>query len=58
MSTYPVSFYDFAQHFKSKGCQEALYFDGFVSRTYCPQAQYTQLGGNFGVMVAVVKVDN
>jgi uncharacterized protein YigE (DUF2233 family) len=55
MSTYPVSFYDFAQHFISKGCREALYFDGFVSRTYCPQTQYTQLGGNFGVMVAVVK---
>lgn len=55
MSTFPVSFYDFAQHFKNKGCREALFFDGFVCRTYCPQANYTQLGGGFGVMVAVVR---
>jgi len=55
MSTYPVSFYDFAKHFKDKGCSEALYFDGFVSRSYCPQQNYIQLDGNFGVMVAIVK---
>jgi uncharacterized protein YigE (DUF2233 family) len=55
MSTYPVNFYDFAKHFKDKGCKEALYFDGFVSRSYCPQLNYVQLDGSFGVMVAVVK---
>jgi len=55
MSTYPVSFYDFAKHFKDKGCSEALYFDGFVSRSFCAQQNYRQLDGNFGVMVAVVK---
>lgn len=55
MSTYPVSLYDFAKHFKDKGCSQALYLDGFVSRTYCPQQNYAQLDGNFGVMIAVVK---
>ncbi len=55
MSTYPVNFYNFAKHFKDKGCKSALYFDGFVSRSFCPQLNYTQLGGNFGVMIAVVK---
>lgn len=55
MSTLPVNFYDFAKHFKTKGCTAALYFDGFISRSYCPQLNYTQTGGNFGVMVAVVK---
>jgi uncharacterized protein YigE (DUF2233 family) len=55
MSTYPVSFYDFAKHFKDKGCSEALFFDGFVCRSYCPQLNYTQLDGNFGVMIAVMK---
>ena len=55
MSTYPVSFYDFAKHFKDKGCSQALYFDGFVSRSFCPQQNYTQFDGNFGVIVAVVK---
>jgi uncharacterized protein YigE (DUF2233 family) len=54
MSTYPISFYDFAKHFKDKGCTEALYFDGFVSLSYCPQQNYNQLGGNFGVIVAVL----
>lgn len=54
MSTYPVSFYAFAKHFKDKGCSQALYFDGFVSRSYCPQLNYIQQDGNFGVMVAVV----
>jgi uncharacterized protein YigE (DUF2233 family) len=58
MSTYPVSFYDFAKHFKDKGCSQALYFDGFVSRSYCPQLNYSQLDGNFGVMVAVVKANS
>jgi uncharacterized protein YigE (DUF2233 family) len=56
MSTYPVSFYDFAKHFKDKGCTEALYFDGFVSRSFCPQQNYIQLDGNFGVIIAVVKM--
>jgi uncharacterized protein YigE (DUF2233 family) len=55
MSTYPVNFYDFAKHFKDKGCKEALYFDGFVSRTYCPQENHMQQGGKFGVMIAVMK---
>jgi uncharacterized protein YigE (DUF2233 family) len=55
MSTYPVNLYDFAKHFKDKGCSNALFFDGFVSRTYCPQENYTQLDGAFGVIVAVVK---
>ena len=55
MSTYPVSFYDFAKHFKDKGCKEALYFDGFVSRSFCPQQNYRQMDGNFGVIIAIVK---
>lgn len=54
MSTYPVNFYDFAKHFKNKGCSQALYFDGFVSRSFCPQQNYSQLDGNFGVMVAII----
>lgn len=57
MSTYPINFYDFAKHFKDKGCSEGLYFDGFVSRSFCPGLNYMQLDGNFGVMVAVVTKD-
>jgi uncharacterized protein YigE (DUF2233 family) len=55
MSTYPVSFYDFANHFKEKGCSEALYFDGFVSRSFCAQQNYRQLDGDFGVIICFVR---
>jgi uncharacterized protein YigE (DUF2233 family) len=55
MSTYPLCFYDFAKYFVDKGCKEALYLDGFVSRTYCPSADYMQTDGAFGVMIGVVK---
>jgi uncharacterized protein YigE (DUF2233 family) len=55
MSTYPLCFYDFAKYFADKGCKEALYLDGFVSRTYCPKENYEQLDGDFGVMIGVVK---
>jgi uncharacterized protein YigE (DUF2233 family) len=53
MSTYPINFFDFANYFKTKGCKQALYLDGFVSRTYCPGQNYKQLDGTFGVMIGV-----
>lgn len=53
MSKVPVTFYELADFFKSKGCENALYLDGFVSRMYCPKAGVEQLGGNFGVMIQV-----
>ncbi|CAN5591874.1 hypothetical protein BH10BAC2_BH10BAC2_20990 [soil metagenome] len=53
MSKKEINFYDFAAYFKSIGCKNALYLDGFVSRTYLPEKQWIQTDGNFGVMVAV-----
>jgi uncharacterized protein YigE (DUF2233 family) len=55
MCTTPLNFYDFANYFKTKGCKQALYLDGFVSRTYCPSQDYKQLDGDFGVMIGVVQ---
>jgi len=55
MSKEMVNFYDFAQYFASMGCTNALYLDGFVSRTYLPSQNSLQLDGNFGVMVGVVE---
>jgi uncharacterized protein YigE (DUF2233 family) len=55
MSKEPVNFYDFAQFFLSKGCKNALYLDGFVSRTYLPAQDWKQLDGNFGVMIGVAE---
>lgn len=53
MSKKEINLYDFANYFKKLGCQNALYLDGFVSRTYLPEKKWTQLDGNFGVIVGV-----
>ncbi len=55
MSKQTINLYDFARFFKSKGCKNALYLDGFVSRTYLPEKGWKQLDGNFGVMIGVVE---
>ena len=53
MSKDPVNFYELAAYFKSKGCRDALYLDGFVSRTYLPEKNWVQTDGNFGVLIGV-----
>ncbi len=58
MSKVPVSFYEFAAYFKNLGCKNALYFDGFVSRTYLPEQNCLQTDGAFGVMVGVTEPAN
>ncbi|PCJ66954.1 MAG: hypothetical protein COA58_04755 [Bacteroidetes bacterium] len=50
-----VNFYSFAEFFENKGCKNALYLDGFVSRMYLPKKGINQMDGNFGVMIAEVK---
>lgn len=55
MSKHEVNFYDFALYFKQQGCLQALYLDGFVSRTYAPSQKWIQTDGDFGVMIAVTK---
>lgn len=55
MSKQPINFYDFANYFKSLGCKNALYLDGFVSRTYCPEKNSLQEDGNFGVIIGIIK---
>jgi uncharacterized protein YigE (DUF2233 family) len=54
-SKSPINFYDFAAYFKNKGCKNALYLDGFVSRTYLPEKNWKQTDGAFGVMIGVTK---
>lgn len=53
MSKKEINFYDFANYFKRLGCRNALYLDGFVSRTYIPEQNWTQTDGNFGVIIGV-----
>ncbi|HYF03581.1 MAG TPA: phosphodiester glycosidase family protein, partial [Patescibacteria group bacterium] len=55
MSKSEINFYDFAEFFKKAGCNNALYLDGLVSRTYLPQENSLQTDGDFGVIIAVVK---
>ncbi|MGV3696637.1 phosphodiester glycosidase family protein [Flavobacterium sp.] len=54
MSKKEINFYDFAEFFKYKGCKNALYLDGFVSRTYCPSQNWEQTDGDFGVIIGIV----
>ena len=55
MSKTPINFYDFAVYFKNLGCKDALYLDGYVSRTFLPSKNWVQLDGNFGVLIGVSK---
>ncbi len=47
-----VNFYDFADYFKQRGCQMALYLDGSVSRIYSANNKRLIQDGVFGVMIA------
>lgn len=53
MSKNEINFYDFAFYFKKLGCKNALYLDGYVSRTYLPEENWIQTDGNFGVIIGV-----
>ncbi len=55
MSTTEINFYDFATFFMQQGCKNALYLDGFVSRTYLPAKNQIQTDGNFGVIIGLTK---
>jgi uncharacterized protein YigE (DUF2233 family) len=50
-----INLYDFASYFKDLGCKNALYLDGFVSRTYLPEKNWIQTDGNFGVIIGVTE---
>lgn len=54
LSKKEINFYDFANYFKSLGCKNALYLDGFVSRAYMPSESWIQTDGNFGAIFAVM----
>ena len=55
MSNALINFYDFACLFRDRfHCQDALYLDGIVSRTYCPSEGYNMDGSSFGVITYVI----
>ncbi|TPN86922.1 phosphodiester glycosidase family protein [Aquimarina algicola] len=55
MSKEKINFFDLATLFKQNGCINALYLDGFVSKTYLPVSNWIQLDGKFGVIIAETK---
>ena len=55
ISKEKINFFDFATFFQNKGCKNALYLDGFVSRAYIPSKKWAQLDGRFGVLIGVIK---
>ncbi|HYD22899.1 MAG TPA: phosphodiester glycosidase family protein [Flavipsychrobacter sp.] len=56
ISNGPSNFYDFATLFRDiLRCDNALYLDGAICRSYIPSLKRLQLGGNFGAMIGVTK---
>jgi len=55
MSKEEINFYDFAMFFKEQGCKNALYLDGYVSRTYLPEQNSIPMDGIFGVIIGEVE---
>jgi len=55
MSKEKINLFDFATFFKEQACKNALYLDGFVSKTYLPAKNWEQLDGTFGVIIAETK---
>ena len=55
MSKDSINFYDFASYFKKKGCKNALYLDGAISKIYLPSKDIKQVKGKFGVIIAETK---
>ena len=55
ISKEKINFYNFAKFFKELGCQQALYLDGFISKTYLPDQGLVDLGGTFVGMIGEVR---
>jgi uncharacterized protein YigE (DUF2233 family) len=55
MSKEQINLFNFARYFQKLGCKNALYLDGFVSRTYLPEQNWEQIDGNFGVIIGITE---
>ncbi len=55
MSKKRINFYRLAEFFKTRGCQNALYLDGFVCKTYLPAQNWIEEEGKFGIVIAETK---
>jgi len=55
MSKKRINFFRLAKFFKENNCENALYLDGFVSKTYLPSKNWIQEDGKFGIIIAEIK---
>lgn len=55
ISKNEISFYDFANYFKSMGCKQALYLDGKVSKAYIQGGSEPGTSDKLGVLIGVTK---
>jgi uncharacterized protein YigE (DUF2233 family) len=56
ISDEKVNFYDFAALFlENLKCKNALFLDGAICRMYVPEMDRNDVGGDFGVMIGIVK---
>ncbi len=53
ISNEKVNFYDFALFFRERGCDNALYLDGVISKMYFPRIR-DDLDGFLGPIIAVI----
>ncbi len=53
ISSNEVNLYQFADFFIKKGCKNALYLDGYISKIYSPENNKVDTTGNFSVIIAV-----
>lgn len=55
MSKAEINLFDFATYFMDYGCENALYLDGSISKTYFPEKDWEQMDGTFCVIIAEIK---
>jgi len=55
MSKEKITFYHLANFFKENQCDNALYLDGFVSRTYLPEKDWIQEDGLYAIIIAEIE---
>ena len=55
ISREPVNLYDFALFFQQRGCANARFLDGAISKAYMPEEGLEQMGGALGPLIAVVE---
>lgn len=55
ISINKVSFYDFARYFKERGCSNALFLDGYISKAYMPKQGIEEIDGELGVLIGITE---